>query len=101
MTRRRKAVVHYTKVAEQALDAIAEYTSKEWGDDQRDRYMALLQDACERMVPRHAALARPVPGRHDLRTLRCERHVIYFREVEDGFEIVHVLYDRQLPLKHL
>lgn len=101
MTRRRKAVVHYTKVAEQALDAIAEYTSNEWGHDQRDRYMALLQDACERLVPRHAALARPVPGRPDLRTLRCERHVIYFRAVEDGFEIVHVLHDRQLPLNHL
>lgn len=101
MKRRRKAVVHYTEVAEQALDAIAEYTATEWGDAQRDRYMALLEYACEQAVPRHATLARPVPGRPELRTLRCERHVIYFREVEDGFEIVHVLHDRQLPTNHL
>lgn len=101
MTRRRKAVVHYTKVAEQALDAIAAYTAAEWGDAQRDRYMALLEDTCERVVPRHAAIARPVPRRPDLHTLRCERQVVYFREVEDGFEIVHVLHDRQLPLNHL
>ena len=101
MTRRRKAVVHYSEVAEQALDAIAEYTAVEWGEAQRDRYIALLQDTCERVIPLHAALARSVPGRRDLRTLRCERHVIYFREVDDGFEIVHVLHDRQLPTKHL
>jgi toxin ParE1/3/4 len=101
VTRRRKAVVHYSKVAEEALDAIAMYTAVEWGHAQRDRYIALLQDACERVVPLHATLARPVPGRPELRTLRCERHVIYFREVEDGFEIVHVLHDRQLPTKHL
>jgi plasmid stabilization system protein ParE len=37
----------------------------------------------------------------ELRMLRCERHVIYFRSVADGFEIVHVLHDRQLPRKHL
>ena len=101
MTRRRAAVVHYTKVAEQALTAISAYTEAEWGESQRDRYLALLQDACERLVPLHAAFACTVPGRPELRTLRCESHVIYFREVEDGFEIVHVLHDRQLPTKHL
>jgi plasmid stabilization system protein ParE len=52
-------------------------------------------------VPLHAAFARTVPGRPELRTLRCESHVIYFREVDDGFEIVHVLHERQLPRKHL
>lgn len=100
MSRARRSVVHYTRAAEEALDAIATYTAEEWGPAQRDRYMALLEEACERSVPRHAKGARPFPARPELRTLRCERHVIFFREVDDGFEIVHVLHERHLPTKH-
>ena len=93
--------VYYTKAAEQALEAIALYTLQEWGERQRDRYLALLEDACERAVPALAHLARPVSQRPGLRALRCERHVIYFRAVKGGFEIVHILHERQLPKKHL
>jgi toxin ParE1/3/4 len=93
--------IYYTKAAENALDAIASYTLEEWGERQRDRYIALLEYACEHTVPAQAHLARPVPHRPELRSLRCERHVIYFRAVRGGFEIVHVLHERQLPRKHL
>jgi len=93
--------VHYTERAEHALDGIATYTLEEWGEAQRDRYMSLLEHACEVLVPTLAHVARPVPGRPELRALRCERHVIFFRVVEDGFEVVHVLHERQLPKRHL
>ena len=93
--------VHYTERAEHALDEIATYTLEEWGEAQRDRYMALLEHACEVLVPTLSHLARTVPGRPELRALRCERHMIYFRVVEDGFEVVHVLHERQLPKRHL
>ena len=98
---RRRAQVHYTLVAEQALHDIAEYTLSEWGAAQCSRYMTLLQEYCEVLLPQHAPLARPVPGRPALRMLRCEQHVIYFRSVDDGFEVVHVLHARQLPARHL
>jgi toxin ParE1/3/4 len=95
--------VHYTRVAETALREIAAYTLQEWGPRQRDRYLSLLEHACEVLVPTHAAVARPVPDRPELRSLRCERHVIYFRTTPDGFEfeIVHVLHERRLPRRHL
>lgn len=93
--------VHYTAVAEEALEDIADYTLREWGTAQCERYMTLLEVACEEWVPTHAHLAREVPGRPHLRMLRCERHMIYFRIVEDGHEIVHVLHARMLPRKHL
>ena len=93
--------VYYTKVAEQALQEIAAYTLEEWGPAQCERYMALLEVACEEWVPASATLARTVPQRPELRMLRCERHMIYFRLVDDGYEVVHVLHERMLPRKHL
>ena len=93
--------VYYTRRAEQALDEIASHTLETWGAPQRDRYMALLEYACEVQVSALWHAAREVPGRHPLRMLRCERLVIYFRAVDDGFEIVHVLHERQLPRRHL
>lgn len=50
---------------------------------------------------RNAPLARLVPQRPKLYMLRCERHMIDFRVVDDGYEIVHVLHERSLPKKHL
>lgn len=97
---RHQVTVHYKKRAERALDKIAAYTLKEWGPEQRDRYMAVLEHACEVLIPRRAHLARQ-SHRADLRMLRCEHHVIYFRKVGKDFEIVHVLHERQLPRKHL
>ena len=93
--------VHYTERAERALDEIAVYTLERWGAGQRDRYLALLEHACEVLVPEVSHLARAVPGRPELRSLRCEQHVIYFRATDDGFEVVHVLHARQLPKRHL
>ena len=93
--------VHYTTRAEQALEEIAAYTEREWGEAQRDRSMSLLEHACEVQIPTLWQVARTVPGRPALRSLRCERHVIYFRVVDDGFEVVHVLHERQLPKRHL
>lgn len=92
--------VHYTKRAERALDQIAQYTLDEWGPEQRDLYMAVLEHACEALVPRRARYAR-VSHRKDLQMLRCEHHVIYFRKIGRDFEIVHVLHERQLPKKYL
>jgi toxin ParE1/3/4 len=92
--------VHYTKRAARALNHIAEYTLEAWGPQQRDRYMEVLEHACEVLVPKRARLAQ-MSHRKDLRVLRCEHHVIYFRQVGKDVEIVHVLHERQLPRKHL
>ena len=77
------------------------YTFTEWGEEQSARYLAMLRDAAEDIIPRKHRFARSVPKRPELRRWRCERHVIYFRRAHDGFEIVRVLHERMLPSKHL
>jgi len=94
-------IVHYTQAAEEDLFEIGVYTLTEWGEDQFETYMALLRATCEEILPSKHRLARPVPRRPGLLRWRCERHVIYFRRVEGGLEVIRVLHDRMLPSNHL
>ncbi|HTL35855.1 MAG TPA: type II toxin-antitoxin system RelE/ParE family toxin [Kofleriaceae bacterium] len=94
-------MVHYTEEAETDLFEIGVYTWTEWGEQQFVKYMALLRETCEDIIPRKYRLARSVPKRPELSRWRCERHVIYFRKVDDGFEIVRILLDQMLPSNHL
>lgn len=94
-------MVHYTEAAETDLFEIGVYTWNEWGEDQSARYLALIRETCEGIIPRKHRFARSVPTRPALLRWRCERHVIYFRTVDDGVEIVRILHDRMLPSRHL
>ena len=93
--------VHYTEEAENDLFEIGVYTWGEWGEDQFTKYMALLRDTCEDIIPKKYRFARAVPKRAGLLRWRCERHVIYFRRLDEGIEIVRILHERMLPAKHL
>jgi toxin ParE1/3/4 len=92
--------VHYTELAESDLHGIAAHTEEEFGAEQRDLYLRALEEACEQTLPRFRSIARAVPQRPELLRWRCERHVIYFRLVQDGLEIVRVLHERMLPDLH-
>ena len=94
-------VVHYTEEAENDLFEIGVYTWTEWGEQQFVKYIALLRETCEDTIPRKHRFARSVPKRPELLRWRCERHVIYFRKMDGGFEIVRILHDRMLPAVHL
>jgi toxin ParE1/3/4 len=92
---------YWTVAAENDLFEIGVYTWTQWGEQQYVRYNALLIETCERIIPEHAHLARPVVGRKGLHLWTCERHVVYFRAVSGGIEIVRVLHERMLPENHL
>lgn len=94
-------MVHYTEEAEADLFEIGVYTWTEWGEEQYGKYMELLRETCEDIIPRKHRLARSVPKRPGLMRWRCERHVIFFRKIGTSFEIVRILHDRMLPSKHL
>lgn len=77
------------------------YTQEQWGEEQRDRYQATLQQAI-------AGLADfPKAGvRRDRVVLGCrvrpvEQHVLYYR-IEDGtISVVRILHRRADPARHV
>ena len=94
--------VVYTVAAEHDLAEIADYTREHWGEVQCMKYLELLEQTCERIIPENLVHTRPVPKRAQLRRWRCERHVIYLRVLRSGtIEIVRVLHERMLPENHL
>ena len=93
-------MVHYTEEAENDLFEIGIYTWTEWGEEPFVKYIALLRETCEDII-RASIDSRSVPKPPELLRWRCERHVIYFRKVDGGFEIVRILHDRMLPTMHL
>lgn len=75
--------------------AIGRYTSQEWGEEQSERYLDRLNDTFNRLVP------IPGLGRHreDVRpgvfSSPAGRHVVWYRPVDAGIEILRVLHVRQ------
>jgi plasmid stabilization system protein ParE len=90
--------VHYTTLAEQDLHLIASYTVKVWGEEQRARYMTFLETVCEQLLPNyHRQISLPYAGREGVRRYLADSHVIYFREVSDGLEILHIRHVSRAP----
>lgn len=99
--RRRRARVFYTTAAERDLEGIAAYTLEVWGAAQRERYLEMLERTCERIIPEHRRFGREVAERPGIFRWRAESHVIFFRDVEGGLEIVRILHERMLASRHL
>lgn len=82
-----------TKKAKADLKEIARYTQDQWGRDQRDKYLAML-DGCF-----HQLAANPLIGkdcsdiRSGYRRMKAGSHVIFYRQTSvDMIEIVRVLH---------
>jgi toxin ParE1/3/4 len=95
------AKLRLTKAAKRDLVEIASYTRRQWGDDQRVRYLTQL-DARMRWIAQDPQRGIPSddmkPGYW--RTLEG-RHVIFYRIATGGVEIIRVLHGRMLPKRHL
>lgn len=89
--------VRYSGAAEGDLHSIADYTLGRWGEAQADRYLAELEDACERLG------GAPELGRAcdwlspGLRRMEEGSHVIFFVVRGKGILVVRILHKRMSP----
>lgn len=84
-----------SRAADADLRKIAEHTLRQWGEAQRDGYIAELFDAFGRLAetPQIAAGADAI--REGYRKFPQGSHVIFFRSSDThGIEIVRVLHKR-------
>jgi toxin ParE1/3/4 len=82
------------------LADIDAYTDREWGQTQADRYLNKLQTRLLKL------LTNPRLGREclniepGLRRIEEGKHVMFYRQAEDGIVVSRILHQSMLPELH-
>jgi len=93
--------VHKQTLAEDDLIGIWLYSFEQWGADQADAYLDKLQAGIDQLA-RNPTIGKACDHiRRSYRRLHVERHLIYYRVIQNRIEIVRVLHDSMEPDLHL
>ena len=87
--------------AKSDLSGIWDYTLEEWGIDQAEKYVrelwaAIQEQACDYTSSTDISDVRP-----GYRKFRSGSHVIFFKLVEDGIDVIRILHQRMDFERHL
>jgi toxin ParE1/3/4 len=87
--------------AQDDMESVWLYTLSQWGHEQTERYIDDLAAAFNLLTSNTRLGKRCENIRAGYRKHPTLRHVIYYREVDYGIEIIRVLHDHQLATRHL
>ena len=78
--------------AEQDLEDIYDYTLREFGEAQADRYIRKLFEIFQCLADTPGIARHRDEVRQGLRSYPVKAHIIFFRELDNGVLIVRVLH---------
>ena len=83
------------------LRSIAEYTIREWGVEQCERYLAALEMCCQDLAadPRLGRACAQISS--GLFRQEQGKHVVFYRLRPHGIRVIAILHERMLPELHL
>ena len=83
------------------LDEIWTYTTKRWGVDQAEIYIREIGKHIEAVAAR-PAMGRACPEIRDgYHRYRAASHVLFYRLIDDGIDVVRILHERMDFGRHL
>jgi toxin ParE1/3/4 len=83
------------------MESVWLYTLSQWGQEQTEKYIDDLAAAFD-LITSNPGLGKNCDNiRSGYRKHPTLRHVIYYRKVDYGIEIIRVLHDRQLAARHM
>ena len=92
--------VHLTMAATKDLADIDQYSVREWGEAQADRYLNQLE-ACFLRLAKNPLLGRECSTiRPGLRRIEQGRHAIFYRRTEYGISVSRILHQGMEPELH-
>ena len=83
------------------MEAIWVYTLTTWSADQSESYVDKLTDAFAFLAVNSSSGRACNHIREGYRRFPVKRHMIYYRKTSYGIEVMRVLHDRMLALRHL
>jgi toxin ParE1/3/4 len=88
--------------AQADIASIWDYTAERWGDEQAERYVLAIRDACQQLAA-GTKTSRPADDiRAGYRKAAVGSHVLFFRFMDTGtLNIVRVLHQRMDLPEHL
>ena len=95
----RKHTVILSPVAQVDFTDILLYTRQLWGEEQRDRYEAILTQAISSLSEYPESGMRCSQLFPGCRAYPAQRHVIYYRIGHNEIEIVRILHERSDPTR--
>jgi len=90
----------FTPAAQVDIERIWNYSFKEWGVDQAERYIKIIRDTCQKLASGYKQ-GREVDIRQDYLKYPSGHHMIYFLEHSDRIEVVRILHGKQDVQQHL
>ena len=83
------------------MESVWLYTLSQWGQEQTEKYIDDLAAAFD-LITSNPGLGKNCDNiRSGYRKYPTLRHVIYYRKVDYGIEIICVLHDHQLAARHM
>jgi len=87
--------------AQSDLDEIWDYSAANWGDDQAESYARQIQAAIE-LVANDPRRGRPCDDiRPGYSKFAVGSHVLFYRRIETGVDVVRILHQRMDFDRHL
>lgn len=86
--------------AQRDLDAIFDYTLKQWGLPQALRYTDLIEAACVSLAEDPQQSQDCAAIRPGYRRRNVELHAVYFQQTPYGVAIIRILHQRMDPARH-
>ena len=95
------AGLRFSPAAQADLEAIYDYTARQWGAEQAGLYMELLESACLGLAADPALGQDCGDIRPGYRRGAAGRHHVYFRFETYGIAVIRILHQRMDALRHL
>lgn len=86
--------VRFNRLARSDLDAIADYTEREWGKEQARTYLSDIATAIDRLALHPGLGSESESVRKGYRKLNVGSHRVYYRHQGMDIEIMRVLHER-------
>lgn len=87
--------------AKSDLSGIWDYTVKEWGVDQAEKYLRELWAAIQMQANDHTTSTDIRDVRPGYRKFGSGSHVIFFKLLDDGIDVIRILHQRMDFERHL